>query len=60
MIADMLDKKNLTSWTIYQKTKHFSCLYHAIVFRLAKKYYTKFYTLFYYRKFQARNFSNCI
>ena len=51
MIADILSYKkiNLIVTKLFIRArKHFFCFYYKILFWCDKKYYTKFYALFYY------------
>ena len=51
MIADMLSNKKLNPILpelFIRRIKHFSCFYYTILFYCTKKYWAKFYMLFYY------------
>ena len=51
MIANMINYKKLNPIVteFFIQTKNISCFQYTILFCCAKRYYTKFYTLFYYK-----------
>ena len=63
MTVDMVNNKNLNLivTVLFISGRELNTFYYTILFCCAKKYYTKFYALFYYQNSrQMRTSTNCI